>query len=91
MLGLFGEIDDLLKSKPFHVTDTGIDLWIHRALTQYARRKELEDVVVCLSRDKENKCSLVVFENQQPVFETQKVEDIAVHLDIMFLNRQKSK
>jgi len=87
-------LDDIFKTKPDFVNDTGIKWWVDKACTQWAREKNindvaLPDVVVFLIEEPSSRRTRVIVENGEVVFDNQNLEAIGAHIDIMKLQRGK--
>ncbi len=61
---------------PEFINEIGVKYWLDRDSTAYAKQKGLDNVQVLFR---------VIAENQLPVYENPRIEDILVHIDIMRL------
>lgn len=78
-------MEDIFKTKPVFINDIGTSFWLDKDLTEYARSKELKGVKVFYIKDKVGYKTRVIIKGQEYIYENQRVEDIAIHLDIMSL------
>jgi len=80
-------IYEIIKGKPHAVTSTGIELWIDKSLTRMAREeRKLPNVTVCVARDPDQNLTRVILVDNEPEYESQSLEAIGVHLDIMAMH-----
>ncbi len=70
---------------PHYVTDRRVKVWVDRALSQYAVGKGLDGVQVVYAEESDGRRTRLVVERGTPVFESQRLEDVSAHLDIMAL------
>ena len=69
-------------------TSTGTILTFDKSATDYARYKKLYNVLVFRAKYTDKWEEYVIFEGQTPVFSSQQLEAIGVHLDIMALQKE---
>jgi hypothetical protein len=74
-------------------TSTGVILdteggWAKSA-TEYANKKGLIDVIVTMATHKNGSQEYLMLENNKPIYNSQKFEDICCHIDMMWLSEVK--
>lgn len=77
---------------PDFTNEVGVQWWVDATSTKYARseqgaRPALENVAVFLVKDRQGVLTRLVVEDNTPIFEHQSLEVIAVHLDVMKLDK----
>ena len=80
---------DIFKTKPYFVNELGTKFWLDKSSIDYAKEKKLKEVKVYYLEDKKGYKTRAIVQNHKYVFESQKLEDIVVHLDIMSLIKEK--
>ena len=80
-------LQDIFETKPDAVNSEGTSFWIDKEATRYATDKGLTGIKVMYLRDKTGYKTRVVVKDQKYIFESQKLEDLYVHLDILVLTK----
>jgi len=80
-------IDDLIKTKPYFESNIH-KFWIDEQLTNYALQKGLKDIRVFIAQDRYDNISRVLYNGMNAEFESKVYEDIAVHIDIMAVEKE---
>jgi len=80
--GIFG-------TKPDFVNDIGTSFWLDKDLTKYAKDKGLEGIRVFYVKDKVGNKGRVVIQDNEYIYESPRLEDVAIHLDIMAFQKKK--
>lgn len=84
-------MQDIFETTPDATNAEGTSFWLDKDNTAYAKRIGLKNVQVLYLKDKSGCKTRVIVEKGRYVFENQRLEDIAVHLDIMKLAKGKKK
>ena len=74
---------DIFETKPDAVNKEGTSFWLDKDTTNYAKQIGLKNVKVLYLKTKGGYITRVIIENNDYVFENQRLEDIGVHLDMM--------
>jgi hypothetical protein len=80
---------DIFETKPDAINEKGTSFWLDIEITKYAKCLGLKEVKVLFLKDKNGYKTRIILEKEQYVYESQKLEDIGVHLDIMAKIREK--
>lgn len=76
---------------PDFVNDLGVKWWLDKSLTEYATREDgngigLSDITIwCVEKPNGYKTHIMT-QGEEALYENQKLEDMAVHVDILKLN-----
>ncbi len=73
--------------KPIFTNAQGTEFWLHKNLTEYAERKGLKGIVVFYVKSF-GEIKILITKNNEPIFESQKLEDVGTHIDIMAINKR---
>lgn len=82
---LFGE---RIQQEPDFVNDQGVKWWLDHHSTSEAKKRGLSDVTVWIVCTPEEYYSRIILEGQEYEFESQQLEAIGTHLDLMKADRE---
>lgn len=82
MENMFADVG-IFETPPFHINEIGVKFWIDRGSTNYAKHKGLKGVVVFLTEHPDGFRTRLITQNQKPIYDSLKMEDIGVYIDMM--------
>lgn len=82
------------RDEPDFINDTGIKWWLDKETTHYAKREnhngtKLDYQVFVVEKPDGYKTRIILDEKRQPIYEHQRLEDIAVKIDILKLIKER--
>jgi len=76
-------LNEIMSAAPNFVGENGCKFWLDIDLTRYARNKGLATVRVLVAQEANGNVVRLIYEGEQPIYESQTLEDIGCHIDIM--------
>lgn len=77
------------KNEPDFINDEGVKWWLDKDLTKYANRASLDYQAFIVMKPDGYTTRLVLDELRKPIYDSQKLEDVAFFIDKQKLIRKK--
>ena len=85
----------MFDKTPYYINDEGTKFWYDESLTDYAKRGNrngttLDDIIVWIVETSDGKRTRLIVDttNGSILFENVRTEDLAVHIDIMKIDKE---
>jgi hypothetical protein len=82
------------EGKPDFINEKGVKWWLDKQLTNYCEREDLNGIKLKMKvfyvEEPDGRKTRMLIDANGPVYENQKLEDMAVHIDILKLMESKN-